>query len=563
MQLASIRAKNYRTLEDIKIDFSKKYCTISGKNNAGKSALIRLLTALFQKNSRYWLDHENDIDYGSDKTQWVKEKVDIYVEYNIKILKQDDPALISFIEKIAEIKLSTDLSLKVIYTVSSDEKLRIKIIINEKEIDIKAAKDIDAKIKDSNLLFLYNSTVKHDDIYLGRSGRKLFYDYVLSEDEKKELNIAGKKIDSKLKRLAREQREGLNDILGRLSEKYDVEFSLPEGYATRRMPLSINLKDRNVEVPLDDWGSGTQNKTHIFMAILQANRIKITDSPNDKITPIVVIEEPESFLHPSAQAEFGSILNALASDLGIQVIVTTHSPYLLNRDDPSSNILLCRAIERDKAFETRQVNTDKDQWMAPFADHLGIESKEFDNWKLLFANHQNKILLVEGDIDKEYFNYFQTKKLSINNLNKDIEIVPYGGKDTLKNTLLVKFVLSKFNGVFITYDFDAHNDCKKALESLGLKEKRNFIPLGLNSPGKKAIEGLLPDSVVSSVYSKKTDLVRQLSSGNSEERKSANNILKREYLQEFMKRSDYAKDELAGFEKVILLINKFYKNNNK
>ena len=91
------------------------------------------------------------------------------------------------------------------------------------------------------------------------------------------------------------------------------------------MPLGINLNDRNVDVPLDDWGSGTQNRTRILMAILQAHRIKTTASDDDKITPIVVIEEPESFLHPSAQGEFGRMLRDLSREFGIQIIVTTHS----------------------------------------------------------------------------------------------------------------------------------------------------------------------------------------------------------------------------------------------
>ena len=47
MKLVSLAAKNYRTLEDIEIPFSKGYCTISGRNNAGKSSVIRLLQALF------------------------------------------------------------------------------------------------------------------------------------------------------------------------------------------------------------------------------------------------------------------------------------------------------------------------------------------------------------------------------------------------------------------------------------------------------------------------------------------------------------------------------------
>ena len=116
-------------------------------------------------------------------------------------------------------------------------------------------------------------------------------------------------------------------MLGKLTERYDVEFSALEGYATRRMPLGINLKDKNVEVPLNDWGSGTQNRTYILMSILSANRIRTQQSPDDKITPIIVVEEPESFLHPSAQAEFGKLLQAISSELGLQIIASTHSPY--------------------------------------------------------------------------------------------------------------------------------------------------------------------------------------------------------------------------------------------
>jgi len=558
MQLISIKAKNYRTLEDIDIAFSKKYCTISGKNNAGKSGIIRLLTALFQKGNRYpWSDDEYDFDYEADRTQWLPHKEEITIKYVIKISRSDDFALLTFIEKIAETKINTEnVDVEISYNLKTNEKLKITVTIGGDLIDEKAAKDIDAKIKGSNLLFLYNSTIKQDEYYFGRRGRRLFYDYVLSTDEKNDLDHAGKKLEAKLRRLAREHKEGLNNILGRLSEKYDVEFSLPEGYATRRMPLGINLKDKHVEVPLDDWGSGTQNKTHILMAILQANRIKTTGSENDRITPIVVIEEPESFLHPSAQSEFGNVLYDLASDLGIQVIVTTHSPYLLNRDEPESNILLHREVKRKKAFKTIQVDTKGENWMAPFAGHLGIGSKEFSSLRPLFSNFRSKVLLVEGPIDYEYFNFFQSERLNIEKLDPDIEIVPYGGKDTLKNTLLVKFVLSRFDNFYLTYDLDAHDECKIALERLGLEENKNFIFLGCNESGKKNIEGLLPERILSLVHGKETALVSKLASSESGDRKNARDELKKKYLTEFKRHVDYSKEELSEFEKVIKIINK-------
>jgi putative ATP-dependent endonuclease of the OLD family len=193
---------------------------------------------------------------------------------------------------------------------------------------------------------------------------------MMSAGEKKAVASAQKTVDQQMRRLAKDHMRRLGNLIGRLDDKFDVEASMPEGFAMRRMPIGINLKDRNVDAPLNDWGSGTQNRTHILMAILQANRIKTTSALDEKVTPFVVIEEPESFLHPSAQAEFGGILSTLSVEFGIQIIATTHSPYMLNKEKPESNILLTRNVRYKKACETRLVEVGGDNWMAPFADHL-------------------------------------------------------------------------------------------------------------------------------------------------------------------------------------------------
>jgi predicted ATP-dependent endonuclease of OLD family len=291
------------------------------------------------------------------------------------------------------------------------------------------------------------------------------------------------------------------------------------------------------------------------MSVLQASRIKTTYSPEDKITPIVVIEEPESFLHPSAQSEFGRILGALSAEFGVQIIATTHSPYMLNREDPGSNILLCRESKRGKRNETRLVETSGANWMAPFAEHLGVDPSEFANWQPFFSARKSNILLVEGDLDKQYFEEFQCRSLPVETLSKDIEVVAYGGKDTLKNTLLVKFVLSKFDKVFITYDQDADSDLRKSLAGLGLKAKEDYLALGETQAGKDCIEGLLPQRVLATVYGRETDLVLKLS---SRERKDAKQQLKNLCLVEFRNSTDYTKEELAGFERAIRIINKSF-----
>lgn len=560
MRLTSIHTKKYRTLDGVTLNFCRNYCTISGRNNAGKSSVIRLLSALFRTEASVpWAPSENGFDFKEDRTQWVKEQGPIEITYSLSITKEEDPALISFIEKIASKKVEpTPATLRISYIVAENDSLGISVAINESPTDDKAAKEIDKRIKDSNLLFLYNSTTPHEQYYFGRGRRRMFYEFVMSEDEKKALDEAGKHTERRLRKLAKQHTHELSRILGRLAEKYDVEVSPPESYAVRRMPLGINLRDRNVEVPLDDWGSGTQNRTHILMAILQANRIKTTDTPDDKITPFVVIEEPESFLHPSAQAEFGRMLRHLSDEFGIQIIATTHSPYMLNQEEPGANVLLARQTRRGKPFNTITVDTTGESWMTPFADHLGIGPAEFAALRPLFSAKKAKVLLVEGPIDQEYFTYLQRHALPCEKLAEDIDVVPYGGKDTLKNTLLVQFVLRTFDQLFITFDLDAEQDVKAALTRVGLKQGSDYLALGASQAGKDCIEGLLPPRVLSVVNGRETDLVMKLGSTNGAERRKAKESLKQRYLEEFRSQREFTREELRDLNKVVKHVNTRY-----
>ncbi len=140
-------------------------------------------------------------------------------------------------------------------------------------------------------------------------------------------------------------------------------------------------------------------------------------------------------------------------------------------------------------------------------------------------------------------------------LNSEIEVVPYGGKDTLKNTVLVQFVIRKFDQVFVTFDLDVEKEIKPALHRLGLSERFDYIPLGISKPGKDCIEGLLPQRVISAVVGREPDLIMKLSSSDTSDRTSAKNELKKLYLTEFLSIENYTKDELSEFDKAIKVIN--------
>lgn len=559
MQLLKISAKNFRTLENAVIDFGNSYCTISGKNNAGKSCIIRLLSALLYKDERHPWRSLSDIDYEDDKTQWLIDDQDIEIEYHLNLNQSDDSSLVAFVAKLSDAAIdSADITIIVKTIYGKSKKAENFITVSGKAIEGSLARDVLHKLKTSNLLFLHNST-SHDEIYYGGGKGLALIEFVLSEQEKRQIVDAEAQITSKIKKLAKQHKDELQTLLGKLQEKHSVEFSTLDAGYSRHIPLGVRLVDKNVNVPINEWGSGTQNKTYILLSILWANRIKTQGKEDDKITPIVVVEEPESFLHPSAQAEFGRLLSSLAVDLGIQIIVTTHSPYMLNRDIPSSNILVRRHQNSPKKCPSEIIIPEGDNWMLPFSEHLGIPSREFQEWASIFKSEKRKVLLVEGPIDKDYFDYIIEKELIKERLPDDIEIVAYGGKDALRNTVLLKFALEKYSETYITFDLDAMNDVKRAIEAIGYKENITYFTIGIDKPGHKDIEGLLPERIRASIFAKNTSIVTQAIGGD----RSSKERLKKLYLDEFRKCDDYTSEELKGFLDLFKKINKGVKANHK
>lgn len=546
MKINRLSVKNYRTLEDIKIEFVGFYTAISGRNNAGKTSLIKVLRHTFKDHSRdRFFDRDDDRSYQEDKTQWVSGSPDILFDYLISIDKDSDPGLFQFVQKFHNEPIVAS-AIELTLTLSQNSKDEISHIcyVHSNRMDDFASKEIFQKLMTSNLAFVHDSAARDPNIFFGRS--RALHEFIFSSVERNQILEEQKRLQQKVKKISRAHKTELSELLGHLEDKYEVEFTLPEGMFTGTLPFAINLKDRNVDVPLDDWGSGTKNRTHIMMSILQAHRIRSKDDQN-RITPFVMIEEPESFLHPSAQAEFGRVLRTLANDLKIQTIVTTHSPYMLCQENVASNVLLVRKQVRGKFKATERIELRDDTWMEPFSEILGLDNSEFTAWKDILNTDKTYVLLVEGELDKKYIEHIQSMDQPSLKLPDGIDIVAYEGKDALKNTILLKFMQQKFRKVFVTFDLDAKPELEKIMAQIGLKEGVDYLALGVNKPGKQCIEGLVPDRILSVVHGKNTDLVMQLTAQDSKDRKSAKSALKQKILSAFQQDSAITFEEVKGF----------------
>jgi hypothetical protein len=419
------------------------------------------------------------------------------------------------------------------------------------------AQEVLRKLQSSTAVLFHNSTETEAGLIYGSGARAAGYVREISGQHETLVADLKKKVDKGLEKISKSQQTELESLLGRLQTKYKVGLSMPKfdfGY----MPFSITLGDRKIEVPLDDWGSGTRNRTLVLLTLFQANQIGTSEASAAKVTPVIIVEEPESFLHPAAQAEFGRVLRDLADEFQVQVIVTTHSPHLLNLQDPSANILLRRCSKYGKLRETQRVDTSGDNWMAPFGQALGLDAAEFAPWKDMMFTNADAILLVEGDIDKQYFEMLRDPSHGPRQLVADCDIVAYGGTGSISNTVLLKFIQDRFARFFVTFDLDAADGLERTMRSLQLEKGKHYLPVGVNAPGKKCIEGLLPTSVQQAVYSSNPDLVQALQSGDSQERKSASNRLKSLLLEEFKAQATPGPQFYSGLYPLVNDINKAF-----
>ncbi len=136
------------------------------------------------------------------------------------------------------------------------------------------------------------------------------------------------------------------------------------------------------------------------------------------------------------------------------------------------------------------------------------------------------------------------------------EVVSYDGTGSLSNTILLRFIKNRYRRLFVTFDLDAEEQVAKSLKALQLEKKRHFVPVGVDTAGKRCIEGLLPESVTKAVYASNSSLVQAATAGTKDEQRRAKNTLKRLILKEFKKNASPGEEYFGGFYPLVKVINK-------
>lgn len=344
MYISKMRLENFRCFEGVKeLTFNSGVNYFVGNNNCGKTTIFRAIE--FLKSAK-------------TKDGWItkgKEDEDVSVEITLEG------------ENLADFLEQDDLKKFQPYLINGS-----KLII-KKSSELSSWKDIRGKDKEISIknvsAFNPETGIFENPFGVGDTVSALFdSQFVWSDINSDEYNNFGKTttIVSKLinnitenfrksdKWLDFEKAhketfgdEGLvsvlNDLQSRIEEVMKAQYGETKVNFSFGIPTIDNffktgqilLEDNGIQTDISEKGTGMQRALALTLIQIYS---QIGDESREITKPILFfIDEPETFLHPSAQDKLLQSLNQLSNNH--QIFITTHSPYLLKNFNSSTNKL--------------------------------------------------------------------------------------------------------------------------------------------------------------------------------------------------------------------------------
>lgn len=407
MYISELVVINFRSIEKETFFFTP-FSILIGKNNAGKSNIIAALRFLLEATNkdisqRDFHNVSDDIIFEA-KIQNVEGFLDLSAEPHRVKIKEDVKDGYLKIRRI--IKPGPDV-----------DKLKI-FNINKKEYELKTGIENALKQLLPEVIFIE----AFQDPSLEAQGKSTatlgkIIKQILSRIQEKTskqiegafknadalLNIIEKEVDGKIqevdnrtediKNIEQKIRKNLQHVFENIDVRIKIDFpKIPELMVNSR----IELFDSGSWTPPNLTGQGVQRA--LYVALLRSLAEQLREEKNIegniKRPFLLLIEEPEIFLHPSI---LGTMRNAIEdiSDAN-QVVIATHCPNMISRTNLSNVILIRKLSKRDRKGTTVKLNKNNNQ-IKEVNEKRILHLLDYQrSSKFFFAD---KIIVVEGSSD--------------------------------------------------------------------------------------------------------------------------------------------------------------------
>ena len=450
MYISKLIIKNYKSIKDETFIFNKGINVLVGKNNAGKSNIVSALNEvlgdkynttsyedkIFYSNGQDELERKfkivaeideiNDLDYSLLEN--IKKStgfIDISNYFNEDdkdfdnewLLKDDDelkekyPDLFNFRgtnllvwKKKEDLKEILDNTKKIwiykyynkdedtnLYNIIIKEELRKSPLFPNEKVDkyyrmLYINPNIKATLMTSLLIPAFRSTESTLKItkwtWYGKLLRRKWEDSCNPEHQVAIQN-ASDELKETIGKVYGDLKNDINMQLGKTLTLMDVKIDInmleskSEDYY-KNIRLSVN---DGIETPLENKGSGLQS---LIMIELFKFYCKIFNQSS-----LLILEEPELFLHPHAKRMLSDILNDFIKDKKNQIIITTHSEEFIHNIDIENINVIRKTNEGTKKSRINKENYGDGKEL----QKLKIELQH-KNAEMFFAE---KVILVEGE----------------------------------------------------------------------------------------------------------------------------------------------------------------------
>jgi predicted ATP-dependent endonuclease of OLD family len=424
MKIKSFEIKNFRSIRGIHVE-TKDLMVFIGKNNAGKSNILRGLNAFFEKKVR-----PEDIPPKHFEAS----------EIEITVIFTDVPRQV---RKKLDI-LEHDLVITRKFPITEDIVKLGKELINNREVkrgfsnELDKVSDVRKFITDALPKYYYVPALRNladsekfkkgslmQDLLLPFLDDSIFNDGLSISDHLYSIR------DIMHKRSATIE-ANLNQLLrGRIEDFKRVVFSFDQVDIKKALAPSLMVETDNIDkmIPALSQGAGTQN----FLILALAQYYASGKFPRDLI---IAFEEPEISLHAGAQRKMWALINNLSQIIQQQIFVTTHSTIFI--DENVDNIYLVKKRGGETTITPPKLN-------AEILKTLGIRGSDYF--------HSDALIFVEGLSDYKVFRSWAEASPPASWTGIYFTFVPLGGLSALSDFKREDF-LRLTNRIYCIIDSD-------------------------------------------------------------------------------------------------------------